>query len=196
MIRQLRPFYTAEERAEVYARPYDHTRWQDHVIRVQTTIHVARWMRDLVGAKTGADFSAGDGAILRGCSLESSWYGDLTIPPERERHGEVWIDGADLEDDHLWEWQETSVDLYVCSETIEHVRDPRRLLRNIRQSAKALVLSTPEGEEGDGNPEHYWGWDREDIFDLLHETGWSPQICTILDPVVPGGYVYQIWGCL
>jgi len=194
MIRQLRPFYSAEELPGIYDHVYDHTRWEDHKIRVAATIHIARWMRDHMGAKSGADFSAGDGAILRGCGLERAVYGDFHADPYAHPD-ETWINGMNLEDPEMWP-QAVPTDLYICSETLEHVQDPQRLLRNIRQSASALVLSTPEGEEGDGNPEHYWGWDRHDIRGMLESAGWQPVVCTILDTAVPGGYTYQIWGCV
>ena len=34
MITQLRPFYSAEELSGIYTQPYNHTRWEDHIIRV------------------------------------------------------------------------------------------------------------------------------------------------------------------
>jgi hypothetical protein len=191
MIRQLRPFYSAEELPAIYDHVYDHTRWEDHKIRVATTIHIARWMRDHIGAKSGADFSAGDGAILRGCGLESATFGDFVRYPDPG--DEVWV-LSNIDNDNWWNAIHT--ELYICSETLEHVQDPRRLLGNIRKSASALVLSTPEGEEGTENPEHYWGWDRHDIRGMLESAGWEPVVCTILDTAVPGGYTYQIWGCV
>ena len=187
MIRQLRPFYSPEELATVYTRPYDHTHWEDHIIRVSVTTHIARWMRDHVGAQSAADLSCGDGAILRGLDLSQSLYGDLVAA------GHLTQDSGPLEQTLAGIG---SVDLYILSETLEHVEDPALILREIRARAGALVLSTPEGEVGDENPEHYWGWDREDIQQLLAETGWIPVVSTLLNPQVPGGYTYQIWGCV
>ncbi len=186
MIRQLRPFYSAEELERIYASPYDHTRWEDHRIRVSVTIHVGRWMRDHIQAQSAADLSCGDGAILRGLDIPESVYGDLVPATHLNKTGHILETLEEL----------SSVDLFVLSETLEHVENPRTLLSEIRSKSAALVLSTPEGEEGNGNPEHYWGWDRDDIRQLLEETGWDPVVCTLLNPQVPGGYTYQIWGCV
>lgn len=193
MIRQLRPFYTEEELDRVYASAYDHTRWPDHIVRVNVTIHVARYMRDLIGAKSGADFSAGDGAILRACELETALFADRKVGTGAFREGETW-QVRDIESGRSWH-PGKQTDLFICSETLEHVQRPQLLLGRIRHYAKALVLSTPVGEEGDGNPEHYWGWDTDDIDGQLRIAGWHPDYLTILQPMVPGGYVYQIWGC-
>lgn len=195
MIRQLRPFYTPEELAKVYARPYVHTRWPDHIIRVNTTIHVARYMRDAIGADEGYDFSAGDGAILRACDLKYPVFGDFRADPAAHPD-ETWYAGMDIEHPAVW-YGIHSPGLYICSETLEHMRDPRTLLCHLRNCFRALVLSTPEGEEGNGNPEHYWGWNRDDIRSMLEDAGWAPAIPpVILNPMVPGGYTYQIWGCV
>lgn len=188
MIKQLRPFYTDEQLREVYNHSYDHTRWEDHIIRVAVTIHIGRWMRDHVGAQSAADLSCGDGAILRGLDISESVYGDL-VPSTQVNLNKAGPILETLE-------EISPVDLFVLSETLEHVEDPKTLLSDIRSKSAVLVLSTPEGETTDDNPEHYWGWDRHDIRGLLESTGWEPVVCTILDTAVPGGYTYQIWGCV
>lgn len=186
MIRQLRPFYSAEELPGIYDHVYDHTLWEDHKIRVATTIHIGRWLRDHIGAQNAADLSCGDGAILRGLDISESVYGDLVPATHLNKAGPI-----------LETLEEISpVDLFVLSETLEHVEGPRTLLSEIRKKASALVLSTPEGEEGTENPEHYWGWDRHDIRGMLKSVGWEPVVCTILNTTVPSGYTYQIWGCV
>lgn len=190
MIVQLRPFHSARKLKQVYANPYRHDAWEDHRLRVAVTIHIARWMRDHIGATSGADLSAGDGAVLRGCHLDDSLYGDYRIGahPGDER----WV-ATNIEETKTWDG--ITADLYICSETIEHVRCPAQLLHRARKASRALVLSTPVGELGDHNPEHYWGWEAEDMETLLDEAGFDVVSCTLLDPHVPGGYTYQIWGC-
>lgn len=187
MMRQLRPFHTPEQLAQIYARPYDHTRWEDHRIRVQVTIHTARWLRDHIQAKIVTDLSCGDGAILQGLSLprERCVYGDL--------NSSVQVDFVGRIDETII--TAPSSDLFILSETLEHVEDPMLLLSQIRQRHRSLIISTPVGEEGDGNQEHYWGWNVEDIRKLLIGAGFTLVNLTLLDPHVPGGYTYQIWGC-
>lgn len=193
MIKQLRPFYTDAEAAAIYGRPYDHTRWEDHRIRVQVTTHIARWMRDRVQANSGADFSAGDGAILRGCHLARSFYSDRAGRPPGAAPDENWS-SFDIEDPD--EWGGLDVGLFILSETLEHLKDPCAVLGLARESTSALVLSTPAGEETDHNPEHYWGWDAAGVRALILEAGFAPVVHTLLDPQVAGGYTYQIWGCV
>lgn len=193
MIKQLREFYTEAEAAAIYARPYDHTRWEDHKIRVSTTIHLARWMRDRVGATTGADLSAGDGAILRGCHFDQAIYGDRAPRPPAAVTGEDWR-RTDIEAPRAWEGLD--VGLLILSETLEHVEAPRRVLAWAREACEGLVLSTPCGEWDASNPEHYWGWDADGVRGLLLEAGFAPVVHMLLDPQVLGGYTYQLWGCV
>ena len=66
-------------------------------------------------------------------------------------------------------------DLYVCSETLEHLRDPDTDLALIRQHTKYLLLTTPIKE----TPElvshgHLWTWEREDIEEMLNAAGFTP----------------------
>jgi hypothetical protein len=67
------------------------------------------------------------------------------------------------------------VDLFVCTETLEHLKDPDEALHLIRQKTRLLLLSTPIWEE----PElvshgHLWTWRRDDIEVMLDEAGFTP----------------------
>lgn len=188
MIKQLRPFYTPEQLPAIYSRPYNHTRWEDHKIRVRVTIDIARIICDHIKAETAADLSCGDGAILAGLQLprENCIYGDFVRIPQLDYLGTIEDNITRIPD----------IDLFILSETLEHVEQPSQLLHNIRSKTRALILTTPEGETGDENPEHYWGWDRTDIRDMLTTTGFTPRTMTLLDPHVAGGYTYQIWGAV
>jgi hypothetical protein len=135
---------------------------------------------------TVADLSCGDGAIALGLPLlETDMYlGDI-FPGSHIRY-----QGA-IEDTIQ---QIPDVDLFILSETLEHVDDPFHLLMKIRDKADTLVLTTPLGEEDDGNPEHYWGWDQEGIELLLEESGWWPDRSVLFVPDVPDVYyTYQVW---
>ena len=84
------------------------------------------------------------------------------------------------------------VNLFICCETIEHLDDPDAVLKQIRDRADALVLSTPIGETTPENPEHYWGWDQDGVRELLAGAGWEPVIQRdVLHPLAR----FQLWGC-
>jgi hypothetical protein len=87
------------------------------------------------------------------------------------------------------------VDMFLLSETLEHVEDPDNLLAAIRVVADNLVLTTPCGETDDGNPEHYWGWDTEALEEMLNESGWRPKSCELFTPTSVPYYTFQIWTC-
>jgi len=184
MIKRLRPVYSPEELAEVYTKPYDHTLWTDHIQRVEFTREFIKEIMVERDIRTVADLSCGDGAIALGIGAEEWFLGDI-FPGDH-----CGFQGA-IEDTVT---QIPQVDLFILSETLEHVDDPLTLLEKIREKADTLVLTTPLGETDDGNPEHYWGWDTEGIELLLEESGWWPDRSVLFTPDVPDvHYVYQVW---
>ena len=181
MRRQLRPFYTAEQRARIYGHAYDHTRWPDHVERVARTVQVLDDFAAKTGARTVADLSCGDGAIVG--QSRHPWTG---------RHLDDYTRGGPVE--HTIQAL-SPVDMFVCSETLEHVEDPDGLLVEIRGKARHLLLTTPDGEDDDRNPEHYWGWDAGDLRAMLERAGWTDNTAELFTPSSVPYYTFQIWRC-
>lgn len=176
---RLRPAYSPEQLANIYRQPHQHTQFLDHRLRVAMTISFASWFTEV---KSIADLSAGDAAIINALQAEEKYIGDFAPGYQFQGAIDETID------------QIPNVDLYICSETIEHLDDPEATLAKIRKKTKYLVVTTPNGEDNNGNPEHYWGWDVEGVRDLLTATGFTPVISNILhfERFV---YDYQFWGC-
>lgn len=186
MRKRLRSMPSEEELRQLYAVPHDHLKWDDHVVRVDVTSAIAHNLLPQGG--TVADLSCGNALIAR--RLEASHgarlvLGDFALGYEHTGPIEKTLDEVGL------------MDLFICSETIEHLDDPDAVLARIRQKTDRLLLSTPDGEEdGTLNPEHVWGWDSEAVEKMLRAAGFTPDIHTILD-LRPSGcqYAFQIWAC-
>lgn len=187
------PFYTGR-----YPDGYRHDVWPDHVERVTASVEfLRRWCGKF---RTAADLSCGDAAILRALApdLERVWLGDLNPAAPGD-----WPDGTArfLEPGALPDSLGRlpgPVDLFVLSETLEHMDDPDALLRRLTGHARYLFVSTPVAEQvGSGNDEHYWSWGVTDVGDMLMDYGWNPVGQRVLDPVstrhMPGAYRYQLW---
>jgi hypothetical protein len=174
---------------EVYAQPHQHEKFVDHHLRVDTTIQVARWMTLFAGDRLAADLSCGDGAVLGAIeampSMETCFYGDFapgygfTGPIEETIH------------------QIPNVDLFINTETLEHLDDPDLVLSLIRPKTKGLVLSTPIDAWQDENREHVWAWSRKGVETMLAAAGFKVLVYSLVD-LRPAGFVYAfgIWGCL
>lgn len=180
--RRLRPAYTPEELAAIYAAPHDHTRWDDHRIRVGATIEACRWFTSRGDVTSVADLSCGDGTIAHALDVNEVVLGDYA--PGYAYTGPI---------------EETleripHVDLFVCSETLEHLDDPDTVLKQIRAKAARLVLSTPVDAGRDANPEHYWSWGRGNVEAMLTAAGFTVEVFMAVDPR-PAGRYYQfgIW---
>lgn len=168
---------------EMYTEPHDHRRYgHGHHLRVELTKVLAR--ENSLGMQSVADLSCGNGEIARSLKFKRTILGDfapgykITGPIERT-----------IEEINL-------VDLFICSETIEHLRNPSLVLGKIRERATKLVLSTPIEAWGDTNKEHLWAWDRAGVEYLLEAAGWAPEVFASLDSRVFGeAYLYGIWIC-
>jgi len=71
-------------------------------------------------------------------------------------------------------------DAAVCFETVEHIQDPRPLLKALRQSCKQLIASVPnedvmpfEMEPGKTYAFHHRHYTKKEFNDLLIECGWQ-----------------------
>jgi hypothetical protein len=176
---RLRGAHEQKELEALYRSPHSHAGFHDHILRVQATIAVAKWLGPI---ETAADLSAGDATIINSLTVGKRYIGDLASGYE--------ITGPIEETINLI----PEVDLFICSETLEHIDNPEIVLSSIRNKAKHLLLTTPDGETGSRNPEHYWGWDSECIKDMIVQAGFEP-MCLSLVRLKEYGYEYdyQIW---
>lgn len=187
MRKRLRPTPDPVALAEMYATPHEHTRWDDHRIRVDMSSALAHHMLRHGGVV--ADLSCGDATLA--LRLQASHEARLILGDYAPGYP---ITGPIEETIHQLAPREA--DLFICSETIEHLDDPDAVLADIRTKAGCLLLSTPDGEDDDHNPEHVWGWDTEAVEKMLREAGWTPAVRTVVD-LRPGGgeYAFQVWAC-
>ena len=182
MTRQrLRPAYSEADLAHVYPHTYDHSIWADHRVRIAATIEFATCV--FPDPTSVADLSCGDAAIARGYGAnlpaDQIILGDFVAG--HQHHGMI--------EDTIGEIP--PVDVFILSETLEHVDDPDTLLASIRVMASRIIVSTPL-DETLHNPEHYWTWSGDDVYAMLVAAGWTPAAFHRLD--FPDLDVrYQLW---
>lgn len=184
MIKRLRPKWSDEELQKIYSKPHDHRMYgRGHTLRVEVTQNILKDMARLVGVTSAADLSCGNGAILEVLNVKK-YLGDYA--PKYQYQGPLEKTIHEI----------PNVDIYVCSETLEHLDDPEYALKLIREKSKSLILSTPIEQWDDTNAEHYWAYDREGVEELLTKAGWTPNVFLFLDTqVFREPYKYGIWGC-
>lgn len=181
MRRQLRPFYEDDDLYEVYSTQYDHTKWREHCERVRYTASILRQM-----APTSiADLSCGDAGIVKTAQLTyMAQLGDIT--PGWDHRGPLERTIADI----------TPVDVFILSETLEHLRDPDLALRLIRTKVSRLLLTTPIDDEDDDNWEHYWSWNIDDVGEMLGQAGWVGDVHSYRPSGADVVHTYQVWRCV
>lgn len=164
----------------VYTVQYQHRNWADHQERIGELVQIVAEL----DPTSAADLSAGDGAVLDSLDCPKV-YGDVV-----EVDG--WLCGPVEDTVAMLE----PVDLFVSSETLEHLDNPLRHLADVRSKASRLLLSTPVHAGGvDENPEHVWQWDVTDVDQLLSATGWTVVDYLDLDYRPAGGYLTGVWVC-
>jgi hypothetical protein len=175
---------------QIYAQPHDSSKWLEHRVRVQVTAAFTDTFFEEVRGTTSsaADLSCGDGTLIRSLlKVHTRYMGDYA--PGYEFCGPIEETIHKIPD----------VDLFLCTETLEHLDDPLIVLKWIRTKSYRLVLSTPIDAWDDvRNPEHYWAWDREYVEYLLQEAGYHVSAFMALDfrPISPVCYCFGVWGCV
>lgn len=187
---RLRWAYSPEELKQIYKTPHNSNNWSDHQVRVRQTIAMGKEAKMPRHGGFIADLSCGNGLIateLASFFRAEPFLGDFAYAP-----GNLYTGPIEKTIDQLG----PNVNLFILSETIEHLDDPDSVLLKIRRRAGQLLLSTPIGETGTENPEHYWGWDQEAVARMLRNADWEPTMRIDLhfsNPDFP--YNYQIWLC-
>lgn len=177
-----RPKYSDEELAEIYAAPWGmQPDWKDHVFRQNATLVLAgRFITE--DDHTGADLSCGDGYLASHIPNIQWLLGDYASGYQFTGPIEETIR------------QIPEVDVFLCTETLEHLDDPDAVLRAIRYKAKKLIISTPICQWWDENPEHYWSWDKGGVRKMLRDAGWEP--ADFEETYCEPGYSFQCWAAI
>ena len=180
MRQRIRPKHSDKTLSRIYSKPHDHNNWHDHLIRVEATKQVAKWMFD---GDTVADLSCGNAEIPRSLDAKYTFLGDFA--PGYQFQGSI--------EETIEELPE-KVDMFICSETLEHLDNPDAVLEKIRSKSDNIIISTPMDNWNDPNEEHYWAWSKSDIEVMLRMAGFEPEIFMAIE--LPNYlYNYQIWGC-
>lgn len=185
-VERLRPLPTPEQLAAMYATPHDHRLYgRGHDERVEATIALALHHIDQDDRLIVGDLSCGNGEIARRICTGAPaglQLGDFAAGYEYQGPIEQTIEDLPL------------VDVFVLSETIEHLDDPLDVLLAIRRKTKYLLLSTPLECWNDSNGEHVWAWDREGVEQLAASAGFADDAFTSVDSREYGEpYLYGIW---
>jgi hypothetical protein len=177
-MRKLRRFYTPAEIKELYGSSWTSGRWPEHTARIVQTRHIGRQLVVEHGLKTGADLSCGDGFIIGNLGLERIVTNDVTMGRSIEETVTQLLD---------------PVDLFVCTETIEHLEAPWTVIERIAEKTKWILLSTPLDEDpAIDNYEHYWSFTEQDVTQMLAAAGFGQLRCTHLQND-DWTYTYQVW---
>jgi len=176
---KLRRFYEPDALRQMYAHQYSVLKWTEHQARVARTLDLARPLIAEQQLETLADLSWGDRSIANGLSdlIVAKHLNDITTG--------VPIDVALTSVD--------AVDLFICTETIEHLEAPWTTLEAIALKTKWLLLSTPLDEPAaTPNWEHYWSFSANDVGSMLTQAGFDRLRCVAFTEP-DWEYVYQVW---
>lgn len=181
-MRKLRRFYGLEELRQVYGHPYQPHLHAEHTQRLEYTAMVADALINNHGIQTAADLSAGDRTLVHRLGGEARF--DRVVTHDLSDDGrDIFVALLELE----------PVDLFLLTETVEHLEAPWDLLEQVWWKTRWLLLTCPLTEPpGTGNWEHYWSFDLVDLRAMLEQAGY---VDLEVDTLSGSNwtYTYQIW---
>src|SRR3954452_21736816 len=127
--------------------------------------HIVGFVNDLPEAHSALDLGCGDGRLTLHLRAERVTAADVSATALERAHGR--LDGAEaveLEPDAPLPFADSSFDLVLCAETIEHVRDVSLLLSELRRVLAPrgrLALTTPAHGRSTGLAAAVVGFERE-----------------------------------
>lgn len=153
-----------------YDEQYDHTKWDEHDTRVRITLTLADKYIRKYHCATLMDLSCGDGAIPLGLKSSSGMtcveLGDIV-------HGDHLTVVGPIEES-IQSIGDSSGDLFICTETLEHLDDPVSILREISCHTEYILITTPVNETLEhGNYQHIWSWTPTELKSLIKECGFD-----------------------
>jgi 2-polyprenyl-3-methyl-5-hydroxy-6-metoxy-1,4-benzoquinol methylase len=121
------------------------------------------------------DLGCGDGGLLQLMLRPEVDAIGYDFQPSNEagwRERGVNALACDFTDFNIWVDVIRKADIYVMSEVLEHLEEPRTMVRRVANRGAALVASSPYHEhEGSIDGCHNWAWDVEGYQQMLTECG-------------------------
>lgn len=180
-------WYTTREHAPHAEQPI-------HRPRMERVATMAKWLIPDFDIVSCADLGAGDGGLIEMIGFPEP----LRIPPygydlmEVNVRYAVDVRGVDVRfrdfvNDEI-EWAH----LTICTEVLEHLEDPHKMVRKIAEHSDFLIASSPSRETAESHDAvHAWAWDMEGYRLLMESAGY-----TVLDhQEVEGDFVSQVITC-
>ncbi len=126
--------------------------------------HLREFVRSLPHAREALDLGCGDGRL--GAELDAVRLVAADVSPVALERARARLDGAELvelQPDEPLPLEDSSFDLVLCAETIEHVRDVQLLLseaRRVLRPGGTLAITTPAHGRATGLAVAFLGFER------------------------------------
>lgn len=165
-----------------------------HQPRMEHVATMASWLIPDFDIASCVDLGAGDGGLIQMIGFPETlrvppWGYDLMEVNVNVARSERQVDvrfGDFVNDDIEWG------QLAICTEVLEHLEDPHKMVRRIAEHCDFLIASSPALETAESHDAvHAWAWDMEGYRLLMEGAGY-----TVIDHQrVEGDFVSQVIIC-
>ena len=162
-------------------RKFEWNNYEEELNRIgPTPRHIRRILKrylERIEFDSIVDVGCGTGSFLESLNLEGKRVAGIDISTEaiktcRDKFGKKWqFDVFDIESAS----PEKKYDVAVCSDTLEHIKNDVKALKNIRKLCSRLIISVPAGKymEDDRLVGHYRRYSKRELISKLRKAGFS-----------------------
>lgn len=157
----------------VYTEPLHHLN-NKQTPRIFLVAGLVKYLEHHYGVKKLTDLGCGDGGLLRLLSQTSPFIKlkGIDIAEANVNYANKELASLDIKYADFTKMDSIKSEVIVCCETLEHLDDPKKLLKSL--DTKYIIVSVPMNENAKRNSRyHLWAWNEDEFQKTIKDCGYK-----------------------